>query len=318
MKSINKYLTVILAVTSIAFITGCDTTTLTQTTETTDTIDQTTTTQSDTSLVKLSLTDAPVDDENIAGVYITITGIKYEYINSTQWLESNLEAPITLNLLDLRDGKTRDLAALELKQGEIEHIRFMLDLDNCYITFKDDPERKEKIEIPSGEQTGFKSTNGFVVGATGETNITADFDVRKSLTLTKKGYKMKPTIKLINNQYAGMIAGNITLETDNSTVVIYSYKKGSFQDSEATSIKDFSNAYTSARIIQTSNDFSSIYEGRYRLYWIMEGEYDLVIAGYNNLGEFENVIGFVPSVEVQGAYSTTDVDINKTTIQDSL
>lgn len=332
MKNINRILTVTAAVFLMTFFTGCDITSPIQenpatineatTTETeieieteveTETEDTTTSVVEDdgAALVKLSLTDAPVDDENIKGVYITFTGLKYEYINKDLgWEEAVFEKPVTLNLLDLRDGKVTSFGELKLKQGEVEHIRFMLDTDNCYITFNDDPERKEPLQIPSGAQTGFKSTNGFVVSTSGEIDITADFDVRKSLTVTGKGvYKMKPTIRLVNNMLAGVVAGNLDIGTEYSKVIVYLYEKGVYEQSESGIKSDFSKAYASVAVGT---------EGEYRLLWIAEGDYDLVVVGYDNVGEIENVIGYVPDIKVDGAYSVTEIALTPESLKDSL
>lgn len=269
----------------------------------------TSSTTSESGIVNLSITDAPIDDENVAGVYITFNAIRYEYKNSEEaWQDLYLPEPVTLNILDFRDGKVAFMGTTELQAGEIGHIRFVLDTSKCYITFKDDTQKQIELEIPSGDQTGYKSTNGFVVAAGGTTNITADFDVRKSITVTGNGtYKMKPTIRLVDNLEVGDIKGTYSVSNENNTTIIYVYEDGAYENNQTDPANNFNNAITSTEVSG----------GTFILPWLVAGTYDLVIVGYNNLGEFENVVGFMPDISVQNE-DTTEIEITDSNLADTL
>jgi opacity protein-like surface antigen len=266
-------------------------------------------TTSNTGTVSLKLTDAPIDDENVAGVYVTFTALRYQYKDSNEsWQDVDLNESRTINLLDLQDGNTTLLNKVELPAGEIQHVRFVLDTDNCYITFKDDTNTSLVLEVPSGDQTGYKSTNGFVIAAGGTTNITADFDVRKSVTVTGQGrYKLNPTIKLIDNIEVGEINGTMTLDANGSKVIVYAYTDGSFDESESNVTSNFGNAVLS----------TDATDGSYTLPWLTTGVYDLIVVATDTTGVFENILGYINDVTVETGV-TTPQDITDDTLEDAL
>ena len=265
------------------------------------------TTSATTGTVALSLTDAPIDDDNVKGVHVTFTALRYQYKDSNDsWQDVDLNESRTINLLDLQDGNTTMLNKVELPAGEIAHIRFVLDTSNCYITFHaGDP---EMLEVPSGDQTGYKSTNGFVIAAGGTTNITADFDVRKSVTSTGNGkYKLNPTIRLIDNIEVGEVNGTMTLDANGSKVVVYAYTDGSFDNNESNATNNFGNAVLSADAT----------DGSYTLPWLTTGVYDLIVVATDTTGVFENILGYINNVTVV-TDETVSKDITDDTLEDAL
>lgn len=306
MNIFHKLIGIVLSLTLMTLISGCggggDTTSATTATASTGT-------------VALSLTDAPTDDENVKGVYVTFTALRYQYKDSNDsWQDVDLNESRTINLLDFQDGNITLLNKVELPAGEIAHVRFVLDTNNCYITFHEGP--TQKLEVPSGEQTGYKSTNGFVIAAGGTTNITADFDVRKSVTVTgntkndnsKVTYKLNPTIRLIDNIEVGEINGTMTLDANvSSKVIVYAYEDGTFDSNESNATNNFGNA-----IISTDAT-----DGDYVLPWLTTGVYDLVVVEFDNLGDFVNILGYINNVTVV-TDETVSVDITDETLEDAL
>jgi len=165
-----------------------------------------------TGTLKLYLSDAPLDAENITGVYITINEIQYHLGN--QWITSEeFEGPQTYNLLELTGGNSALLGELALPAGNYSQIRFMLDIaekeegsqkanPGCYVEFADNS--TAPLFIPSGGQSGYKATGQFEVTANETVEVTADFDVRKPGAVHLAGYRyiLNPTIKLIANDQA--------------------------------------------------------------------------------------------------------------------
>jgi len=160
-----------------------------------------------TGTLKLYLSDAPLDAENITGVYITINEIQYH--RDGQWITcEGFESPQKYNLLELTGGNSALLGELTLPAGNYTQIRFMLDIPEkgphpvnpgCYIKFADNS--TEPLFVPSGGQTGYKATGRFEVTASETVEVTADFDVRKpgAVHLAGSRYILNPTIKLIVN-----------------------------------------------------------------------------------------------------------------------
>ena len=267
-----------------------------------------------TGTVSLSLTDAPIDDENVEGVYVTFDALRYQYKDSNEsWQDVDLNESRTINLLELQEGNTTMLNRVELPAGEILHVRFDLNISNCYITFNDGSPT-QMLVMASEEQTGYKSTNGFVISAGGTTNITADFDVRKSVTVSKNGnantpeYKLKPTIRLIDNIEVGEINGTMTLDANvSSKVIVYAYEDETFDSTESNATNNFGNAIVS----------TDATDGDYILPWLTTGVYDLVAVETTNLGDFVTILGYINNVPVN-VDETTVRDITDATLEDTL
>ena len=158
-----------------------------------------------TGTLKLYLCDAPLDAENVTGVYITINEIQYH--RDGQWVAcEEFEGPQTYNLLELTEGNSALLGEFTLPAGNYTQIRFMLDIaekgsykanPGCYIEFADNS--TEPLFVPSGGETGYKAIGYFEVPVNGSVEITADFDVHKAVVVAGSSYILKPTIKLIVN-----------------------------------------------------------------------------------------------------------------------
>lgn len=261
-----------------------------------------------TGTLRMSLTDAPVADASaVEGVFITISSIEYN-LNDV-WIEdTGFEGPMTFNLLELTGGAVEPLSNTIINAGYVSQIRFKLDAQEegstrstnpgNYIVIDPDGEadgmvnetwdEKHELFIPSGSQSGFKAVGGFTIPTNGEVEITADFDVRKSLLKRGTGddYLLKPTIRLVVNDQAGTIAGTFTAsETAGfEAFTIFIYEEGTYTDGEApTGSEDdtfipFENAVSSAAV--------DIVEGTYVLPFLAEGSYDLVITGVDSDGSY--------------------------------
>ncbi len=158
-----------------------------------------------TGTLKLYLCDAPLDAENVTGVYITINEIQYHLDN--QWITcEEFVGNQTYNLLELTGGNSALLGELTLPAGHYTQIRFMLDIPEkgssptspgCYIEFA--ATSNEPLFAPSGGETGYKAIGNFEVSVNETVEVTADFDVHKAVVLAGSSYILKPTIKLIVN-----------------------------------------------------------------------------------------------------------------------
>ena len=165
-----------------------------------------------TGTLKLYLSDAPLDAEDVTGVYITINEIQYH--RDGRWITcEEFEGPQTYNLLELTGGNSAPLGELTLPAGNYTQIRFMLDIPEkgprptnpgCYIKFADNS--TEPLFVPSGGQTGYKATGRFEVAANETVEVIADFDVRApgAVHLAGSRYILNPTIKLIPNDQFGL------------------------------------------------------------------------------------------------------------------
>jgi hypothetical protein len=104
---------------------------------------------------------------------------------------------------------------LYLVQGQISN-------PGCYLEFEDGS--TENLYVSSGAQTGYKTVGSFTVPINGSVDVTADFDVRKSVVEAGVTgmYLLKPTIRLVVENQAGQIAGSVSnIPEDNSGCGVY-------------------------------------------------------------------------------------------------
>ncbi len=79
----------------------------------------------ETGILRLYLSDAPTDAENVTGVYITINATQYH--RDGQWITcEDFVGPQTYDLLELTGGNSTLLGELTLPAGYYAQIRFML------------------------------------------------------------------------------------------------------------------------------------------------------------------------------------------------
>jgi hypothetical protein len=159
----------------------------------------------ETGILKLYLSDAPIDTQNVTAVNITIQEIQYHL--DGEWITcGEFVGPQTYDLLELTGGNITLLGDFTLPAGNYTQIRFMLDIPEmgqtpvspgCYIEF--DGNSTEPLFVPSGGESGYKAVGQFTVPVNGTVEVTADFDVREAVHLAASHYILKPTIKLIVN-----------------------------------------------------------------------------------------------------------------------
>jgi hypothetical protein len=260
----------------------------------------------ETGTLKLYLSDAPMDAENVTGIYIDIDEIQYHLGN--QWIAcEEFVGNQTYNLLELSNGNSTLLGELTLPAGNYTQIRFILDIaekgshktnPGCYVEFADNS--TEPLFVPSGNETGYKAIGRFEVTANETVVVTADFDVRKAVVVAGSSYILNPTIRLIVNSQAGSISGSITNSSNCTDIVVFAYGDGTWREKEtndpAGQKSRFPDAITSGKMDE---------EGDYSLSLLSAGTYDLVVVGYNGAA-FGEVLGFISDVQVES---------NQTTIQ---
>lgn len=272
---------------------------------------------SPTGKVALSITDDPVQDPDINGVWITIGEVQYNLSSDDSGWRSfeEFEGPKRVNLLDYQNGLALLLGTFELPSGQYEQIRFLLDIPHegakvppatpgCWVSFADDT--KEPLFVPSGLQTGYKAVGTFQVPVNATVGVTADFNLHKSLRLTANGkrYLLQPTIRLVVNDQAGAVGG-IVINLPVEKVVIFAYENGTYDDAEAAVSPgggQFPNSVAEAGVDPDT--------GAYKIAFLAPGLYDLVVTTVNPDTTL-SVVGFVSDVGVNSGETTRqDIDMS--------
>lgn len=287
--------------------------------------------------VSLSLTDAPIADaSDVEGVFITIESISYNLNN--EWITAeNFTGPQKFNLLELTNGNVAPLADTEISSGEVSQIRFILSAGEqgsgsssgtpgCYIAIDPDgvtdgdesDDINYELFVPSGSQSGFKANGPFTVPVNGTVEITADFDVRKSVVYTGNqnqaggSYLLKPTIRLIVNNQAGSIKGSFTDSTGSTdSYTVFAYDDGTYSDTEAVSADSqstpFANAVTS--VAPADSDSDGVPDS-YTLAFLAPGTYDLIIARPEEDGSYTVIDTSYENIVVESeTVTTTNIEI---------
>ena len=177
--------------------------------------------------LSLGMTDAPVD--GAAEVWVQFSGVTLIRADGEAETTFTFDEPKRINLLAYQHGEIYPLLENEeIDAGEYSQIRLLVDtegdLDTVIVL---DGGATFELTIPSGAQTGLKLVSGFTATAGGEVNFTLDFDLRKSVTLTGNGeFKLRPTIRIIDNLEAGHIAGMVASDAcpAESEMAIYVYE----------------------------------------------------------------------------------------------
>ena len=269
---------------------------------------------SGTGTLKLSITDAPIETDGITAVNIGVKEVQY-HLEGEKWQTFEGFEPDTFNLLELTGGESELLGQFELGAGTYTQLRFILATPEgnesssianpgCYLEFEDGS--TQPLFVPSGAQTGYKATGNFTVPVNGQVAVTADFDARKSVVKAGNSgkYILKPTIRLVVDNQAGSISGNVANIPEGSGIMIYAYEDETYTEEEAAAPEEesvrFPNAITSWEVDE---------EGNYTLAFLAPGVYDLVVVETID-GEFNQILKVVEDVQIESLEETTlDIEL---------
>ncbi len=279
-----------------------------------------------TGTLSLSITDTPPQldkpDANLTAVNIAVIGIEYNYEGN--WISAEDFEPQTFNLLELQNGKSLHLGDMVLPAGHYQEIRFKLAAPtkesevksnpDCNITWSDGiTVTSAPLFVPSGGQSGYKGKGAFDITADAKIEVTADFDIYKSIVVTgNTKYILKPVIRLVVTELSGMINGTVVdVDADkyknssyNSSLIVYSYKPNDYDEAIETEPNTdgiiFPKAVSAADV--------NMSDGNFTLAFLGEGNYTLITAEYQD-NIYTGVVDRAYNVEVFKG-QVTPVDIN--------
>lgn len=241
----------------------------------------------------VKLTDAPSDDLNIQGTFVTIADVK---IDGKSVEDFNKQ---TIEISAYQNGNAKLLFNEEVAAKSYNQITLVLDQEadesgnspGCYVLTEDEVKHDLFAETnTSGEITVSKA---FEVSQDAETSVVIDFDLRKAVVRNQEGtsdnhYKfvtsaeLNNAVRAVNENESGEVAGEIenTFGTDARTY-IFIYNKGEFNASAESAGSGesnvmFADAVTSAKVES---------DGSYKLSFLEEGEYEVHLASYEKNGD---------------------------------
>lgn len=236
---------------------------------------------SDKNEVSIEITDAPSDNTNVKGAFVTVTEIRLD----GQKMEGFSKQ--TIDLMAYQNGQTKALGSAEFDAKAYNNVTLVLDnaadadgnSPGCYILTTDGT----KKSLTANASGTTEITSAAAVENTSKSNIVLDFDVRKAIKSEgSSDYRFVTTAELNSSVRAtmkektGTIKGKCTNNTSSNTkIVAYAYKKGTYSTAEksgqGSSSIQFKNATTSALVDGSGN---------YQLSFLNEGEYDVYFASY--------------------------------------
>jgi hypothetical protein len=196
MKSLKKILFGCFALTALMFVQSCDDS------------DNDGGSSSGTSRVRINMTDAPGDYDE---VNIEVVGVKYKTTTDTGeegWIDLDGVEPGVYNLLDLTGGVTVLLADDEIPSGNLGQIRLILGDDNTVV--KDGV--TYPLNTPSAQQSGLKLKIDEELDPDVTYNFLVDFDVHHSVVEAGNSgnYNLHPVLRVSAEAASGSIAGHVT------------------------------------------------------------------------------------------------------------
>lgn len=233
--------------------------------------------------VRVDITDAPVDDPSVYGVFVTIAEVKIDgvYID-------NLSKRMTFDLGSLREGRTLQLGSEEyLRAGVHSNIEVVLDLakdaegnsPGCYVLRADGS--KESLAFGTNSEVVLATSEAFNVEPEGSNRFIVDLDLRKAIkrsdTLSNdltfySEQNVRSSTRILNFAETGLIKGSVSSNTSNSNgkIILYAYNSDRY-DIELEIENDFRNAISST-IINS--------DGTFTIPFLLAGDYDIIAAEY--------------------------------------
>jgi len=241
--------------------------------------------------LKVSITDSPIDSPDVKAVFVTVTEVKVDGKTF-----DGFKGPKTVNLLELQNGNSLDLGDGKFNTGTYSKITLVLDYEKdasgaapgCYVQKADNT--KQKLQLSGSTQNAIElTTKQFAVQEGKATELVMDFDLRKSIKSETSGSQtnysfvsygeLQSAIRTVDRPSSSDISGKI--ENYNATtmgnVVVYVYKKGTFNQSTETqgqgdSKIKFKNAITSAKVDASGN---------FKAAFLEQGDYEVHCASYS-------------------------------------
>src|SRR5262245_35905391 len=191
----------------------------------------------ETGQLKLSITDAPLDDATNVVVQFHAVAFKREGAPPER-IETLTPSPRQLDLMQYQQGRTAVLLDnIELPAGRYEWLRLIVDNEpnvrDSYVVLTTGAECE--LIIPSGAESGLKLNRGFTLAAGGSVALTIDFDLRQSIHAPPgrrgttpsctQAYLMRPTLRVVEDANVGAIAGTVdsALVTTDCKPKVYIY-----------------------------------------------------------------------------------------------
>lgn len=190
-----------------------------------------------TGTLSVKLTDAPFPYELIAEANVTVYKVEARTVldeddDSDEALTLSpyitlMEEDIEVNLLELTNGVTQQLAEIEVPAGSYDQIRVYVKGVNVILT----DGTVYDLQVPSGDSSGIKVFVEPAITVVGglSSDLLLDFDVSRSFVPKGNlgtpaginGFNFKPVIKASNLSTAGTLSGNVSTIEEETMIGLF-------------------------------------------------------------------------------------------------
>lgn len=255
--------------------------------------------------LNLYITDAPID--KAAEVVVSFSGLSIKPAEGPA-IDINFEDqdgnPVIqkVDLLGLQGANSLNiLNGYVLPAGRYNWIRLHVVASettiDSYIVLEQGGEQFP-LYVPSGDETGLKLNRGFTILDGRTATFTIDFDVRKSVVepgTMSTAYKLRPTLRIVDNQNAGHIIGTVGATTladvncSGTDYAVYAFSGAGVTPDDMDGIDP--DPVSSSKL---ANDFS------YGIGYLEQGDYTLAVTcqAAADSSETNDAINFVGTKNV--------------------
>ena len=271
---------------------------------------------------RVEMTDAPIDDDHVKAVFVTVADIKLDGASLEGYTTTTVEVS------SLTNGETELLYAGQLPARSYNKIELVMEDGmeavaggpGCYYVNQDN--QKVALEVANEGVISIQES-GFELVQSGAVNAVVDFDLRKALVRTDdetKPYafaassRLNNSLRFVEKARTGTLTGTVTNDSQaDGEVVVYAYENGAYNSTEAQAENDdelFLNAVSSTKL-NANNE--------YTLSYLKAGTYELIAVSYQDTdqdgqlemqGEFKlsTIAGLDLGLLKVDANATTNID----------
>ena len=253
--------------------------------------------------LRLELTDSPLDNPEIDYVVITLRGVSLE---DRQMPE--LSQALSVDISNYTEGQSIQVGTEQLlAPGFYSGLKLRFDAERdqegqtpgAYLMMKDGS--KQALSFGGQGVAEILRPDTFRIFPSTTTRVVIDFDLRKALSFDSatQQYSFLPpqslqsAIRLIDEQRTGRVEGQLQSPMADSLqglkFVVYAYPEGQF---EATELRTGMKKSVSSTHVNSA--------GRFKLAFLPEGLYELVVLGYEDSDNDGRV-------ELRGQYVADDL-----------
>jgi len=243
--------------------------------------------------VSLGISDGPI--HSAKKVCVTFTDIELKPADGPSTL-IELSEPQKINLLDFQGEDAMPiLTNHQLPAGNYNWMRLGVDAiqgsnggvgdtggdvcdgDASYIVMDDNT--VNNLYVPSGANTGLKLHGGYTVPVNDTVYLTAEFDLGKSITAPPgqaPDVKLRPTIKLVNNDQVGTLTGQVAnelAEAESCEPSVYVFNDGVVPNAIEDEVEDADDPVATA-MVEPQDQADGSVQWHYTIGFLLTGDYE--------------------------------------------